>query len=91
MGSENANCGCGCGGAEALLHELFDPETTAQRAREIRAEIARCPECFTQLESEQAVRGIVRDCCGKAKAPEPLRERIITSITTVSYTQVRYR
>lgn len=91
MGSEHGNCGCGCEGANELLYELFDTETSEERAREIRAEIARCPECFARAESEQAVRRIVRTCCGEVTAPEPLRQRIITSITSISYTQVRYR
>ena len=88
------NCGCGdCSDARlnALLCELFDPSTSSTRATEIRSEIASCPDCFSRLESEQAVRGRLRECCGHAQAPEPLRQRIITSITTVRYTEVRYR
>lgn len=90
MGSEHADCGCGGGlNAQAMLCELFDPGTSPERAHEIREAIARCPECFARLESEQAVRGIVRDC-GRVRAPEPLRQRIITTITAVSYTEYRY-
>ena len=88
------NCGCGdCDDSRvnALLCELFDPSVTRARAAEIHEEIAGCPNCSSRLESERAVRGRLRECCGHARAPEPLRQRIITTITTVRYTEVRYR
>ncbi|WP_291314646.1 mycothiol system anti-sigma-R factor [Corynebacterium sp. UBA2622] len=78
-----------CREATTLLCELLDGDTTPERAAEIRERLAACPECFSHLQSELAVRGLVRDCCGKVHAPEPLRERIITSITTVSVTRYR--
>ena len=93
----DSNCTCGdCSDARltSLLCELFDPSTSRARADEIRATIESCPECFSRLESEQAVRGRLRECCGHAQVPEPLRQRIITSITsvtTVRVTEVRYR
>ena len=73
-----------------LMCEMFDPGTTAQRREEIRAAVSGCPECAAHVRSEQAVRELVRDCCGQARAPEPLRDRIIASITTISYTEVRF-
>lgn len=97
MATSHPNRSCNCADcdedAQQLLNELFDPETSAARVAEIRRAIERCPECFGRYESEQTVRSLVRDCCGGQKAPEPLRERIIASIsvTSVSYTQVRYR
>lgn len=97
MDTSNPNRGCTCADcdedAQRLLNELFDPETTATRSAEILRSIEQCPECFGRFESEQTVRSLVRDCCGGQKAPEPLRERIIASIsvTSVSYTEVRYR
>lgn len=88
MASGNCTCTQGRGhDTQLLLCEMFDPETTRARAEEIRSEIANCPECLRRLESEQDVRGLVRDCCGQANAPEPLRQRIIASITTVTYTE----
>ncbi|OEX99010.1 hypothetical protein [Corynebacterium sp. Marseille-P4321] len=74
-----------------LLCELFDPDTTEERRETIRNTVANCPECAQRAESELEVRAMVRDCCGHARAPEPLRERIITSITRISYTEIRYR
>ncbi|MCP1387954.1 mycothiol system anti-sigma-R factor [Corynebacterium sp. TA-R-1] len=88
------DCTCGNRGEHSthqLLCELFDSDTSPARAAEIRAELGACPHCMSKLKSEQDVRGLVRDCCGEAHAPEPLRQRIITSITTVSYTEIRYR
>lgn len=83
-------CSGDCSDVHPLLCELFDPDTPPARVLEIREQIAACPHCFGRLESEQAVRDLVRDCCGEARAPEPLRERIIASITSVSYTEIRY-
>ena len=79
--------GHGCEATYRLLCELFDEETSPQRREEITSEIAQCPECRSIAESERAVRAIVRDCCKPTKAPEPLRERIIT---TLSYTEVTW-
>lgn len=74
-----------------LLCELFDPETPQGRREEIHRAVSHCPDCQSQVESEHAVRAIVRDCCAPARAPEPLRERIIASITYTSITEVRFR
>lgn len=74
-----------------LLCEMFSPETPDERRDAIREIVAECPECAEHVESERAVRDMVRNCCGHARAPEPLRERIIASITTISYTEVRFR
>lgn len=87
------DCKCQAGGSrdpQELLCELFDAETTPARAAAIRRELATCPECQRRFESEQAVRVLVRDCCGRAQAPQPLRERIVTSLTSVTYTEIRY-
>ncbi len=80
-----------CREATSLLCELLDGDTSPERAADIRARLAACPECFSHLQSELAVRGLVRECCGEVQAPEPLRERIITSITTVSVTRYRFQ
>lgn len=79
--------GHGCADTHRLLCELFNPETPAQRRAEIKEDIASCPDCLAVAQSESDVRAIVRDCCASTRAPEPLRQRIITSIssTTVSY------
>ena len=71
-----------------LLCEMFSPDTDPARRAEIRSLLADCPECAQRVESERAVREMVRSCCGGARAPEPLRQRIIT---TISYTEIRYR
>lgn len=87
--------GCNCADcdedAQQLLHELFNPETSPARRAEITEQIENCPECFGWFESEQTVRGLVRECCGGQKAPEPLRDRIIASISVTSVSYTRYR
>lgn len=78
-----------CQEARALLRELLDDETTPERAAAINERLNSCPECFNQLQAEVAVRSLVRSCCGQAQAPEPLRQKIMTTITTVSVTRYR--
>ncbi len=90
--TDTGPCECGHGANQSvhqLLCELFDAQISPARAAAIRDAVAQCPECFSRLESEQAVRGLVRKCCETEHAPEPLRQRIITSITSVTYTEVR--
>ncbi|AIJ32994.1 MULTISPECIES: mycothiol system anti-sigma-R factor [Corynebacterium] len=92
MDTPNNHCeAADCTEVHALLCELFDPSTTPERVEEIRVRVKACPHCFGQLESEEAVRRIVRSCCGQAHAPEPLRKRIIASLSSVTYTEIRYR
>lgn len=80
-----------CTDAQRSLCELLDADITPQRAAEIRAMIAQCPDCFSRYENEVAARLIVQSCCGGAQAPDTLRQRIVTSITRVSVTEMRYR
>lgn len=80
----------GCEATHRLLCELFDHDTSPERRETIRQSLASCPDCMAIAQSERDVRTIVKDCCGPAKAPEPLRQRIIASITTVSYTEIHY-
>ena len=77
----------GCNATHQRLCELFDAETTPERREAITRDLASCPECLAVARSERDVRSMVKDCCGPAKAPEPLRRRIIASITTVTYTE----
>ena len=77
----------GCDATHQLLCELFDEETTAERRETIKRDLASCPECMAIARSERDVRTMVKDCCGSGRAPEPLRQRIIASITTVTYTE----
>ncbi|WP_342319180.1 mycothiol system anti-sigma-R factor [Corynebacterium mayonis] len=86
MASEHDNPG-ECDEARALLCELFDATTHPARVQEIKQQLSACPHCLSHLRDELEVRGLVRRCCGEAHAPEPLRQRIITSITTISVTR----
>lgn len=78
-----------CQEARELLLELLDGNPTPARATDIKRQLSACPECFGQLTAELEVRGLVRECCGQVRAPEPLRQCIITSLTTVSVTRYR--
>ncbi|SDS37595.1 mycothiol system anti-sigma-R factor [Corynebacterium timonense] len=80
-----------CHEARELLLELLDGNPTAARANEIRHALSACPECWGHLTAELEVRGLVRECCGQVHAPEQLRQRIITSLTTTTVSVTRYR
>lgn len=73
-------CHCRPEQVQALICELLDPGTSPERAKEIRAVIADCPECVERLRSEREVRVIMRRCCQTTTAPGYLRERITTQI-----------
>lgn len=73
-------CTCSPGKVQALICEFLDSGTTPERAAEIRAVFADCPECLERLRSEREVRVIMRRCCETTTAPGYLRERITTQI-----------
>ncbi|MDO5669460.1 MAG: anti-sigma factor [Corynebacterium sp.] len=81
-------CSGRCADIQAQLCALFDPSTTPERAREILAAVAECPDCHGRLESEQEIRALLRRCCSaEASAPAALRQRITMEIRQVRVTR----
>ncbi|AWB81417.1 mycothiol system anti-sigma-R factor [Corynebacterium yudongzhengii] len=76
-------CPCSCAHVQALICEIIDSDCSETRAAEIRAEISRCEECARRLESERAIRMLMRRCCSEETAPGYLRERITTQINII--------
>lgn len=83
MTSEKEPCGCQRESIEQALAALFDTPRTSQECEALREQIARCPECFSRLEREEAMRALMRGCCGSAPAPMVLRSRITAQIRIV--------
>ncbi|AIT60460.1 zf-HC2 domain-containing protein [Corynebacterium doosanense] len=73
-------CRCSAEEVQALLCEYLDSGTSEARSREIREQIAACPECLQRLRNEREVRTIIQTCCQTESAPGYLRERITTQI-----------
>ncbi|APT88426.1 hypothetical protein CFRA_03070 [Corynebacterium frankenforstense DSM 45800] len=78
-------CTCDCDSVERKLAALLDDELTAAECAQLRAEITACPECAAGLELEEALRKLLRTCCGADHAPSRLRERVTYQlrVTTV--------
>ena len=52
----------------------------------IREHLAACEPCLDRFDVEQAVKAVVRRCCGGEHAPERLRTRIVTQLTVIRRT-----
>lgn len=83
MTSEKEPCGCRRDDIQEALLELLDAARSAQECEELRRRIERCPECFSRLEREEAIRALMRGCCGADPAPVTLRRRISAQIRIV--------
>ncbi|MBC3185887.1 zf-HC2 domain-containing protein [Corynebacterium sp. zg-331] len=83
MMSEKEPCGCQRESVEEALAALFDAPPTPQECERLREQLSRCPECFSRLEREEAMRALMRGCCGSAPAPMVLRSRISAQIRIV--------
>lgn len=73
-----------CVNALARLYEFLDHEVTEAEADEIRLHLDACEPCLDCFGVEEAVRSIVKRSCTGQRAPESLRLRVVTQIT--SYT-----
>ena len=65
----------------ARVYEFLDHEVDTATGDEIRAHLDECEPCLDRYDVEQAVKSIVKRCCGNDKAPERLRMSIMTSIS----------
>ena len=65
------------------MHTFLDNELDEATGDEIRAHLVACEPCLHRLDVEQAVRTVVRRCCGDEVAPPHLRTRIVTQITVI--------
>jgi len=65
----------------ARVYEFLDNEVDSATGDEIRAHLTECEPCLDRFDVEQAVKSLVKRCCGNDKAPERLRVSIMTSIS----------
>ena len=70
-----------CDHVLARVHEFLDHEVDTATGDEIRAHLTECEPCLDRFDVEQAVKSLVKRCCGGDKAPDRLRVSIMSSIT----------
>jgi anti-sigma factor (TIGR02949 family) len=62
------------------VHAFLDHEVDTATGDEIRAHLSECEPCLDRFDVEQAVKSLVKRCCGNDKAPDHLRVSIMTKI-----------
>lgn len=68
------------------LWELLDAGLSDAECQQLRAHIQECPECYSQLLTEEEIRALVRRCCC-APAPVELKRRISMQIRVTRVTR----
>ena len=68
------------------IYEFLDHEVDTATGDEIRAHLSDCEPCLDRFDVEQAVKSMVKRCCGNDKAPDRLRVSIMSSITVTRRT-----
>ncbi len=57
------------------LYAFHDHELTADEADQIREHLMACEPCLDAFQVEDALRTLIRKCCGQARAPQSFRAR----------------
>ncbi len=71
----------------ARVYEFLDNEVDTATGDEIRAHLSECEPCLDRFDVEQAVKSLVKRCCGNDKAPAHLRMSIMTKIQVTRETR----
>ncbi len=74
-----------CQRALARVYAFHDGELSEDEMDEIRQHLMACEPCLDHFEVEEALRLIIKRCCGNEHAPRALRCRIETSLSSVSW------
>lgn len=70
-----------CGEVLAHLYAFHDHELSAEEADQIREHLMACEPCLDRFQVEDAMRTLIRKCCGHARAPESLRVKLTASFS----------
>ena len=85
-GDETKPTDAECEHVLARVYEFLDHEVDTATGDEIRAHLNECEPCLDRFDVEQAVKALVKRCCGNERAPERLRVSIMTSISVTRRT-----
>ncbi|HLS24737.1 MAG TPA: mycothiol system anti-sigma-R factor [Beutenbergiaceae bacterium] len=77
---------CDCTEALEYLCEYLDAEMPEGDLARLRAHIEGCEQCLEALASEKSLRVVLRRSCAEV-APESLRLRVISQLTTLRRSQ----
>lgn len=82
-----------CSQVLAQVYSFLDGELADVEADRIRVHLAACDHCLDHVDVEQAMRALVRRCCAGERAPESLRLRVVTTLSSTSdgVTRTEYR
>ena len=72
-----------CEHALKHLYEYLDSEMTPEDEQRMRAHVAHCSPCLTELSVEDLVKQLVRRSCSE-RAPDTLRVRIHEQLTVMT-------
>lgn len=76
-----------CGDILSRVYAFHDHELTDEEADQIREHLMACEPCLERFQVEEALRTLIRKCCGsQAKASPNLRVRVRATFTTAVMT-----
>lgn len=78
-----------CADVARRVHQFLDGELPDPDADDLRAHIDACEQCLDEIDVVAALKRLVRRSCEGTHAPDALRLRIMTQVTSVEYRVVR--
>jgi anti-sigma factor (TIGR02949 family) len=78
------DCVDDCAHALSQLYEFLDNELENADADAIRAHLAACEPCLDTFDAEQAMKKLIKRGCSGEIAPEHLRAKVLSVITTTT-------
>lgn len=74
-----------CAAVARTVHAFLDGELPEADADDLRAHLDACEQCLDEVEVVNALKALVRRSCEGAHAPDALRLRIVTQVTSLQY------
>lgn len=74
-----------CADVARRVHEFLDKELPEADADDLRAHLDACEQCLDEVDVVAALKALVRRSCEGAHAPDALRFRIVTQVTSFEY------
>jgi mycothiol system anti-sigma-R factor len=69
-----------CNGAKKVIFLYIDNEMGEELHLSFKEHVSLCPRCAQRIEYTRWWLAVVRSSCGRVRAPERLRRRILTSL-----------
>ena len=82
-------CNDDCARALSHLYEFLDNELATADADAIREHLAACEPCLDTFDAEQAMKKLIKRGCSGDLAPEHLRAKVLSVITTSTTVEIR--